>query len=164
VKTFECPREHDVLDALTTGRMDDELRQHVAACAICADVVDVAAPILIDREDRSRAPHIPSSAVMWWRAQKRARQDAAREAARPITVAHVVGVLSAAGIAIALAVMLSPWLRGAMSNVIAGASSGFSGFSLQTAILSHGWLMPALMITVLLLLTPIAIYFAVAED
>jgi hypothetical protein len=100
---------------------------------------------------------------MWWRAQMRARQEAAREAARPITVAHVVGVLCAVGIATALAVMLSPWLRGAMTDVAAAASSVHS-FDLQSTLFANGWLVPAAMVSILLLLTPIVIYFAVAED
>jgi hypothetical protein len=163
VKTIECPREEDVLEALTIGRMDEELRQHVTSCAICTDVAAVVEPILIDRQDRSRAPHIPSSAVMWWRAQMRARQEAAREAARPVTVAQIVGISCAAAIAIGLAVLLSPWLRGTVADVIS-AARGFDGFNLQAAILANGWVVPALMVTGLLLLTPIVIYFAVAED
>ena len=43
MKTVDCGREDDVLDALTSGRWpdraDDELRSHVATCAICADVI-----------------------------------------------------------------------------------------------------------------------------
>ncbi len=164
MKPIECPREDDVLDALTTGRFDDELRHHVASCSICADVIEVASPILVDREDRSHAPHIPSSAVMWWRAQMRARQEAAREAARPIAVAHIVGVLCAAGIGIALAVMLSPWLRGTMVDVAGAASRSLTGFDSQATVLASGWVLPALVISVLLLVTPVVIYFAVAED
>jgi hypothetical protein len=94
----------------------------------------------------------------------RARQDAAREAARPITVAHIVGVLCAVGIVAAVAVMLSPWLRGAMTDVAVAAAGGFQSFNLQSTLFANGWLLPAAMVSVLLLLTPIVIYFAVAED
>jgi hypothetical protein len=164
VKTIECPREDDVLDALTTGRFDDELRQHVAACAVCTDVIAVAEPLLVDREDRSRAPHIPSSAVMWWRAQMRARQEAAREAARPITIAHIMGMLSAAAIVVVLAVMLSPWVRQTLSDAASAVGSGIRDLDLQAMFLANGWLLPALTITIFLLLTPLAIYFAIGED
>ena len=42
--------------------------------------------MLEGREDERAEIQIPSSAVMWWRAQMRARQEAAREASRPITL------------------------------------------------------------------------------
>ena len=49
MKRVECCHEDDVLDALTSGRWpdraDDRLRTHVAACAICADIVDVSGAI-----------------------------------------------------------------------------------------------------------------------
>ena len=58
VKTVDCCREDDVLDALTSGRWpdraDDELRAHVAACAICADVVEVASAVLRGPGRRAR--------------------------------------------------------------------------------------------------------------
>jgi hypothetical protein len=101
---------------------------------------------------------------MWWRAQMRARQEAAREAARPLTVAHIVGILSAVGIAVALAVMLSPWVRSTMVDVAAATLRGFADVNLQTTLLANGWVLPALMISVLLLLTPLVIYFAVGEE
>ena len=58
MKIVDCCREQDVLDALTSGRWpdraDEELRAHVAACAICADVVDVAGALLEDRTTNPR--------------------------------------------------------------------------------------------------------------
>ena len=34
----------------------------------------------------------PSSAIVWWRAQMRARQEAARAADRPITIVHALAI------------------------------------------------------------------------
>ena len=106
MKTLTAVAKQDVLDALTSGRwpdrVDDELRGHVATCAICADVVDVASAVLEDRHDEPGEMRIPSSAVMWWRAQMRARQEAAREAARPITVAQVVAAVTLVAVAVAV--------------------------------------------------------------
>ena len=42
----------------------------------------------------------PSSAIVWWRAQMRARQEAARTAERPITIVHGVAIASGAGLAL----------------------------------------------------------------
>ncbi len=40
----------------------------------------------------------PSSAIVWWRAQMRARQEAAQIAERPITIVHALSIAAAAGL------------------------------------------------------------------
>lgn len=40
----------------------------------------------------------PSSAIVWWRAQMRARQEAARAAERPLTVVHALAIACGAGL------------------------------------------------------------------
>ena len=45
----------------------------------------------------------PSSAIVWWRAQMRARREAAQLAERPITIVHALSV--AAGIGLMLSVI-----------------------------------------------------------
>jgi hypothetical protein len=161
VRTIDCAREQDVVDALASGRwperVPDDLRRHVDGCDICADTLAVALPLLLDRDAPGDEPHIPSSAVMWWRAQLRARQEAAREAARPIAVAQIVGGVVAA---LAIAVLaLSPLARA----WVTGLAGGTHAFTLE-ALTLHGWLLPALMLLLGLVLTPLAIYFAVVED
>src|SRR4029434_7713361 len=78
VTIVECNREQDVLDALTTGQwpehVDGDLRTHVATCTLCTDLVAAVQPLVIERDVVPYEPRIPSSAVMWWRAQMRARQ------------------------------------------------------------------------------------------
>jgi hypothetical protein len=49
---------------------------------------------------REAAP--PSSAIVWWRAQLRARQEAARAADRPITIVHGLAIACAAGLTLSL--------------------------------------------------------------
>jgi hypothetical protein len=171
VKTFDCDREEDVLDALTSGRwperVDRELLSHVANCSICSDVVDVASAVLEVRANEPVEARIPSSAVMWWRAQMRARQEAAREAARPITVAQVVASIAAIVLMIVALVALSPWLIDSLGGWLAVASSGDgSDVAVLQAprLMAGGWIVPALMIGVWLVLAPVAIYFAVADD
>ena len=125
MKTFDCGREEDVLDALTSGRwperVDRELLSHVANCSICTDVVDVASAVLEVRANEPVEARIPSSAVMWWRAQMRARQEAAREAARPITVAQVVASVAAIVLMIVVFGALSPWLMDSLGGWLAAA-------------------------------------------
>ena len=171
MKIVDCCREDDVLDALSSGRWpdrtDDGLRAHVAGCAVCTDVVAVASAVLEVRDTEPTDIQIPSSAVMWWRAQMRARQEAARDAARPINVAQVVGLTSVVALGIVALVALSPWLGGVlgswMHDVLGAAprpTTAEGGFSLA------GWMVPVVILGlgVWLVLAPLAIYFAVSED
>ena len=94
----DCSREQDLIDALTTeqwpNRCDEDLKSHVAGCQGCQDLIAVVAP-LGDAWAASRADaHVPASGMVWWRAQMRARQEAARAAARPITVVQVIAMLA----------------------------------------------------------------------
>jgi hypothetical protein len=172
VKTVDCCREEDVLDALTSGRWpdraDDEIRAHVAGCSICTDVVEVASAVLEVRNGDPGDMRIPSSAVMWWRAQMRARQEAAREAARPINVAQVVALVSVVALTVVALVALSPWFGGLLAEWVSGvreaASSDMAAVKAPSVLLAGGWMLPALMIGVWFVLAPVAIYFAVAGD
>jgi hypothetical protein len=116
---IECPHEADVLTMVYTGRWPErapgDLRAHVETCALCADVATSAAAIENEAADRFTAPLPPSGAV-WWRAQMRARQEALREAARPITVAQLVGVAAAMAIVGALFGATSGWFQRALGS------------------------------------------------
>jgi hypothetical protein len=167
VTIVECCREQDVLDALAgerwPERVPEELRLHAAGCAICTDLIAAVQPILADRVDLSNEGHIPSSGVMWWRAQMRARQEAAREAARPITVAQIVGVVCTLGVAAMAIAWLSPVMRVWLIESTAGMTANLRSVELGSVLQSQGWLV-LLMGLVWLLLAPLVIYFAVAED
>jgi hypothetical protein len=71
----------------------------------------VAGAIAAEASSAHREATPPSSAIVWWRAQMRARQEAARAVERPMTIAH--------GLAIACGVGL---LLSAVSGVVRGAS------------------------------------------
>jgi hypothetical protein len=72
----------------------------------------------------------PSSAIVWWRAQMRARREAAELAEKPITVVHALSI--AAGIGLMLSVIgyaaagvkgSLAWLAGVRDSVSALATS-----------------------------------------
>jgi hypothetical protein len=165
VKTVECAREGDIVDALATGRWpeqaSDDLRAHAATCAICTDLVEVAGPLLAERGEIAESAHIPSSAVMWWRAQMRARQEAAREAGRPITVAQIIATTAALVVVCGVLYASAPWVREWFSTLPVMAR-----LELPT-ILADGPIVPTAVIVIaglMLLLTPAAVYFAFRED
>ncbi len=112
---IECPREQDVLDAIASrrwpARSDDELRAHVAGCSVCSDLVEVACAFLDARDLDDEAPEVPSASLVWWRAQLRAREEAARLARRPLRAARVAALACASLVAIIAirAVMPSAW-------------------------------------------------------
>jgi hypothetical protein len=99
--TRECPRSTDVVAAVMAGafdgRDDGELQRHLEECRECADVMAVMSAL---RAERARArPAVPSAGLIWWRAQLRQRQEAARAAAAPITALHVLTLALALGLA-----------------------------------------------------------------
>jgi hypothetical protein len=97
-----CEKENAVLEAIRLGQWQEELREHVADCPSCADAA-LAAQFLQDvRESDLASTRVPSAGWMWWRAQLRAKREAAERIVEPITiverVAYVFAALSIAGL------------------------------------------------------------------
>lgn len=164
----ECPYEQDVLDALAAQRWpepsDGDLRAHVSECALCADLVEVAAALLNDRDMAWHEAHLPPSSIVWWKAQVRAREEAVRAAARPLAFIQGVAASVAVWLAVALAralpwSALAEWRQGLASLV---PSIGFRMPDLSTLVTI---LTVALILLVLAAwLTPFAIYFAANDE
>ncbi len=78
MKPMECEFESEVLEATLQSRwpeqVDAQLREHVAACPICSDVVVIAAAIEQDREQMRAQAVVPDSGHVWRLAQMRARR------------------------------------------------------------------------------------------
>ncbi len=159
----DCPREQDLIDALTTDqwpdRCDEDLKAHVAACEGCRDLVAVLAPLGEAWTDARAEAHVPASGMVWWRAQMRARQEAARAAARPIAVAQTIGALAAAAVIVACLIAISPWLAASFASSREFLSIDVS--SLQTT--QSGWVLAGGAATILAIGT-LAVYLVVAED
>jgi hypothetical protein len=105
--------------------------------------------------------HPPAVGVVWWRAERRRRDEAARMAARPITVVHAVASACAVGVAAALLQLLTPWLRHWIS------AAGGLGRLLEwnAANLPAGYVtMLALVAVASLVLAPLALYVALSDD
>jgi hypothetical protein len=144
---MNCARELEVWRAVDARHWpehcDEELRAHVAACADCSDVIEVATALSQEHAAAVREAHVPASGAVWWRAQLRVRQDAARTARRAMIV------IQAAVVAVALAIVAAiggfAWMPGLLMNV-------------------H-WNVPLIVaLAAPLALAPVAVYFAVTED
>ena len=162
----ECDREQDVLDTIASqrwpARCDEDLRVHVHACSVCADLVEVASALVDDHAPVCQETRIPSSGIVWWRAQLRAREEDARAAARPIAFIQ--------GVAVSVAVWLLVILARSLPAATLAAWKGWLGDAarlLPVPSLAQVTAIPTgvlLVVGAVLLLAPLAIYFAVAED
>jgi hypothetical protein len=128
--------------------------------AIVADAI--AAEAALAR--REAAP--PSSAIVWWRAQLRARQEAARAAARPIAIVHALAIaagaglmLSVVGYAVAGVKGSAGWLGGVYQSVAAAAAP------LAAVDLTSRWItLPMTAMLISALVASVAAYFIFADE
>ena len=168
---IECPREQDVLDVVTAGRWPGkcpaELADHVANCEVCRDVAAVFAVIAEERDTAWEEPAGPPASLVWWRAQIRAREEAARAAARPIAVAQGLAVVCLVVAAIALvpfAVPLIAMMTSTGSTLAAWLTPRAEAVSGAFALVT-GVALPILPFVVAsIVLAPIVVYYALTEE
>jgi hypothetical protein len=172
---IECSREQELLDALasdaTQQDWSDDLLVHTQSCAICRDIVAVALPLLQDHHAAVEGVQPPSSGVVWWRAQMRARQEAARAATRPITLFQGLGAAAGAALFFVLlntaAPMISGWFGGLSLFSGLGNPFTFTMPEIDLASLRPSTTVGTLLAgasVVCLLLGPLAVYFALSDD
>jgi hypothetical protein len=143
------------------------LRAHVETCAVCHDLVNVAHAFAAAGDESGDLDALPEPSRIWWTAQLQAREDAARRAARPITVTHAVAFAAIVGVLGALLGASSSWLQATLKQVGAWLSS----VDVRT------WSMPApvasvltdhaVLVVVLVLcccLTPLVAYLVLREN
>lgn len=154
-----CARETDVLDLIGIGqwpaRADADLSAHVASCPTCAELAIVASAIVDERDCGENQKRLPDAGIVWLRAQMRAREDAARRAARPLWIAQIGGLAVVAAI-------LAIWSGGLMGGLAAFTSAAWAAvgdlFARQPGLIAEAhspgagttspagvtWLIPAL--------------------
>jgi hypothetical protein len=127
------------------------MRSHAAACSTCADIVRVGSLIAADYYASLRTSQVPASGVVWFRMQRRARQEAIRTASRVITVVQAIAV--AAGVAVAIGIL-----------VATSRAFSFGAGDLSKAVLAQ-WSIPLIIaLASWLALAPVAVYLAVSKD
>ena len=70
---------------------------------MCDELAAVAKMVRDDFQQATQQARVPTAEIVWWRAQMRAREDAARAAARPILLTQALAVAAAIGLIISLA-------------------------------------------------------------
>lgn len=168
----ECPREHEVFEALAIDgslAAHAELKAHADGCAICRDVVTVALPLMRENHVAVGRAHPPTSGVVWWRAQMRARNEAAQAVTRPITVIQGLALASFVAVIAAVVGALSPRMTAWFLGL-----TPFSGLDLSVTMptMELTSLMPSTTLgmvvaavgLLVLLVGPLAAYFAFGDE
>ena len=173
MRRIECQFEADVLAAALQSRwpdrVDPELREHAKTCVICGDVAAVAGAIDRAREETmastSLRDTIPDSGRVWWKAQLRARKEAAEAVARPITAVQLAAFACAIGLMGACVGATSSWfqtaLKWAWSQVTAFDVKAVIPYA-TALIAAHGLLVLSML--AMIFVVPVAVYFVVGRD
>jgi hypothetical protein len=164
-----CEYEQDVLDAVGSGRWpgrcDEELRGHVSACAVCSDLAEVAAAVVDDRDAAWSEARVPSAGIVWWHAQLRAREEAARAAGRPVAFIQGVAASVALWLIVSLVRALPADYLAEWRTWVIGALPSFSVTMADVArVTATVPLVVFILVAAWLVLAPVAIYFAAADE
>jgi hypothetical protein len=119
MKSPTCSREPEVVAAVLAGCVSDSLRAHAAGCPVCGDVARVAALVHDDFSRAQREANVPTADVVWLRARIRAREEAARIAARPIVFTQAIAVAALIGLLVSAGsrFSLGSWTRSALDGL-----------------------------------------------
>ncbi len=140
--------EQEVLEAVLAGRWQSAcskaLRDHAATCASCSDLALVADALAQERAAAVAEARPPSASLVWWKAQLRARREAAERAVRPVALveraACAFAIVAALVAVFWLAPHLAEWLPPLGAAVRGEDYAGFfsalfsTQFALATAI------------------------------
>jgi hypothetical protein len=166
----ECPREQEVVNAVLAGewpdRCNDTLVSHAAVCETCKEVAGVSVLLREDLQSSRIDVYVPAAGQIWWRAAVRARLESTQAAARPMTWMHAITAAIVAGTSLAALTAAWPMLPRVGQAIRSLSADLLPSADVTTAI--AGGLAQSVMIgvvaAVLLLLAPLAVYFALSDD
>jgi len=161
----ECPRESEVFEAVAFDRVHD-VRDHLAECAICAEIADVAGALRAEHAAACREAHVPSAGAVWWRATVRARAEAAQTVSKPITILQ--GVAGACGVGLAVAVASMVWRSlhffDSAAGFVARLEERRDEIATASALIVQHGVPIVLALAACFVLAPVALYFALADE
>jgi hypothetical protein len=106
----------------------------------------------------------PSSAIVWWRAQLRARQEAAQAADRAITIVHALAIAAGAGLMLSAAGYAVATMKGS-ADWFGGVYQSLATTPLASVDLTSRWVMlPITAMLVSALVATVAAYFIYADE
>ena len=161
-----CAREVDVLEAIAFGRRDREIGDHVAQGATCAEVAGIARVLHDDRTAACREARVPAAGTVWWRATIRARAEAARTAAQPISM--VQGFSGACAVGVACALVTVAWRSvqsfEGFSDIVTRLDAGREQMASASALVATHALPLVLGLAACLVVAPLALYFTLGDE
>ena len=158
-----CSWEHEVSQALKDGHWPEgcaqELREHVATCANCGDLVLVTQTFQQARSESEREAPNGAPGLLWWRAQLRRRNTAAERVSRPITIAESLTLVVYLLVAV---IFVASQYRHGLRWALWMPELAPSRFFHLWAIESANWNLPLLILGcgVLALLSGVVVYLA----
>jgi hypothetical protein len=118
-------------------------------CPECGPLVALAEEIRREFETTRTQARVPTPEIVWWRAQMRARQDAARKAARPILFTQALAAAA---------------LIGLLVSVTGRLATSVSWSDLVPATAGIPVVYVAIAAACCLLIPPVAVYVALSRD
>ncbi|MEP6918528.1 MAG: hypothetical protein ABJC89_23000 [Acidobacteriota bacterium] len=169
LEASECVHEAEVLEALAFGRWPDrggELSAHVSGCEACADLMVVARALHDDRAAWCRKAQPPAAGMVWWRATIRARAEAVRTVAQPISVLQGIAGACLVGAAAGLATVAwqSVHRLDRIAELAVQLASRRADIAAASALAAGRGLPILVAVAGGLVLAPLAIYFTLADD
>jgi len=105
MNTPQCSNEQAVTELVQSGRWpeacDAALRGHVENCETCSEVLLVAGLLQEANSSLLAGVKLPDAGLVWWKAQLRARREAAELATRPIALAEKFALACGVGVLLA---------------------------------------------------------------
>jgi hypothetical protein len=109
--------------------------------------------------------HLPAAGTVWWRATIRARAEAARAVSQPITLAQGIAAACAVGLAFGLAGLAWRLLPVAsFSDLVVSVDARREEFAAASALVLQHALPLVLGLAACLVIAPLALYLALADD
>jgi hypothetical protein len=123
-----------------------------ADCPHCGPLAILAERVRAEFEQTTRDARVPTPEIVWWRAQMRAREEAARKAARPILFTQALAIAALLGLLVSVGGRLT--LGSIAWPTIDVLDVSQTSSLLPIAIVAGCWL----------ILAPIALYYAFSRD
>jgi hypothetical protein len=167
---IECTHEPVVVEAVMSGawpeRADAALVAHADGCDVCGEVALIATLIHDDSERSRYEVHVPAAGQMWWRSAIRARLESTQSAVRPISWLHAITGAIAIGVLLAILTVTWPFLSPMADRAWIVVAGFFPNADVASALASGLRLsaMLGLLAAALLLLAPLAVYFALSRE
>ena len=117
-KELGCGFQQTVVKSLKSGIMNEEISQHVKACADCRETAKVMQFFQANLVKESLPKNLPVAGLVWWKFKLREKQRRAERIAQPMLIAQIAAVLIIFGTFI--------WLKQSNSPQILSVQAAFN--------------------------------------